>query len=745
MRRMLRHFVQLLKDLQYALPLQLVVTQVRRHKLVLASWLFVTLVVTGNALSPLGANYLFLEPEYRNQVDFAAMFLLGLSLGIFSLAYQMTCYILDGYRFYFLGLERRPFMTFSINNSVVPTAFWLIYIYSYLSFHLRNGELPVLTVLWHLSGALLGGVLVTTFSILYFSLRNTDVLRQAGERIVREFRNPRVVMREAKRTLGQVTRVDWFLTKLWRIERVQPNIRGDIRYLVKVLNQNQANALLLQVFLFLLLAVLGIFQEHPLFRIPAGASFMLLFSFVLMIIGALTFWLRKMGPVTVLILLALLFFINQFRPFIGDNYAFGLRYHDKPASYTHEALHTLVTPAAVQADSLHTIAALNHWLARNQTAGQPKPTLVLLCVSGGGNRSALWTLHVLRTLHRQTQGQVNRRLLLITGASGGMIGAAYWRELMRREALHMPANLLDTMHLVNISKDLLNSPVLNLTVNLMLPNLAWEYDGQRYEKDRGYAWEHQLVENLPLLKDLRLQDYALPESTAQVPMMIFSPTIGNDGRHLYISPHPKSYLMKPHRFNEAYVNDFSGVDFQRLFADQGASQLRYTTAIRMNATFPTILPYVELPTSPAISVLDAGVLDNFGISTAARFLFTFRHWLEAHVGQVLVIQVRDTPRLEPPDPPTQKTLLGKIGILFGSPLKGYSKGRDFLNREVLGRASHWLAVPLQMVELQYIPNDRYKGAALSFHLTEREKQDILRAIDNPDNRRALQMVQQLLK
>ncbi|MBX3101557.1 MAG: hypothetical protein KF690_03520 [Bacteroidetes bacterium] len=741
---MLRRTARFFLALQYALPLQLLFTQVRTHKLVLLSWLFITLVITGNALSALGASYLFLEPEYRNHADFAAMFILGISFGIFSLAYQMTCYILDGYRFFFLGLERRPFMTFSINNSVVPSLFWLIYIFSYLSFHLRNDEFSLLSILYHLSGALLGGVLVTTFSIIYFSLRNKDIVRLFGERIVEELRNPRVIMREARRTMGQLIRVDWYLSKLFRIERVQPNIRGDLRYLVKVLNQNQANALILQVFLFLLLAVLGVFQENAFFRIPAGASFMLLFSFILMIIGALTFWLRKMGPLTILVLLLLLVFLNQFRPFIGDNYAFGLNYNRAFATYDHTSLEKLTTPALVEEDSLRTIATLNYWLARNATPDNPRPPVILLCVSGGGNRSALWTLHALRTLHRQTDGEINRRLMLVTGASGGMIGAAYWREMLRLQTQKKAVNLMDTNHLVNVSKDLLNSPVLNLTVNLLLPNLAWELDEHRYEKDRGYAWEHQLKENIPVFQGLRLSDYALAESTAAVPMMIFSPTIGNDGRHLFISPHPKSYLMRPHRFNDSYVNEISGVDFQRLFASQGAQHLNYTTAIRMNATFPTILPYVELPTQPAISVLDAGVLDNFGISTAVRFLYIFRHWMAQHAGQVILIQVRDTPSIVPPEPVEGKTLLGKIGILFGSPLKGYSKGRDFLNREVLARVGSWLNIPLQVVQLQYIPHDRYKGAALSFHLTEREKQDILKAIHNPDNQQAIRLIKQLL-
>ena len=58
--------------------------------------------------------------------------------------------------------------------------------------------------------------------------------------------------------------------------------------------------------------------------------------------------------------------------------------------------------------------------------------LVLINTSGGGHRSATFTMSVLQHLDSITQGGIMQKTFLINGASGGMIGAAYFRELYLR-------------------------------------------------------------------------------------------------------------------------------------------------------------------------------------------------------------------------------------------------------------------------------------------------------------------------
>ncbi len=40
--------------------------------------------------------------------------------------------------------------------------------------------------------------------------------------------------------------------------------------------------------------------------------------------------------------------------------------------------------------------------------------------------------------------------------------------------------------------------------------------------------------------------------------------------------------------------------------------MRLLTALRINATFPYVLPNVWLPSKPVIDVMDAGLRDNYG-------------------------------------------------------------------------------------------------------------------------------------
>jgi hypothetical protein len=54
---------------------------------------------------------------------------------------------------------------------------------------------------------------------------------------------------------------------------------------------------------------------------------------------------------------------------------------------------------------------------------EPRP-LVVICASGGGIRAGVWTAAVLEQLER-LPGFL-RAVRLVTGASGGMVGAAFW-------------------------------------------------------------------------------------------------------------------------------------------------------------------------------------------------------------------------------------------------------------------------------------------------------------------------------
>ena len=97
------------------------------------------------------------------------------------------------------------------------------------------------------------------------------------------------------------------------------------------------------------------------------------------------------------------------------------------------------------------------------------------------------------------------------------------------------------------------------------------------------------------------------ESSALIPMMIFTPTIINDGKKLFISSQHISYMVQNQvQPNMKKHNIIEGVEFRRFFKAQEADSLQFTSALRMSATFPFISPVVSMPSMPVMDVVDAG-------------------------------------------------------------------------------------------------------------------------------------------
>ena len=83
--------------------------------------------------------------------------------------------------------------------------------------------------------------------------------------------------------------------------------------------------------------------------------------------------------------------------------------------------------------------------------------LLIINTSGGGSRSAAFTMNILQKLDKLNGGRLMDKTFMITGASGGMFGAAYFRELSRlREYKDSTINPDDRKYTDAISGDLLN-------------------------------------------------------------------------------------------------------------------------------------------------------------------------------------------------------------------------------------------------------------------------------------------------
>ncbi|MEQ9441841.1 MAG: patatin-like phospholipase family protein [Cyclobacteriaceae bacterium] len=768
----------IIEPLYYALPVQLLILHIRKNQLLLLCWILLVSMVTGHFGKSLGIPYLFLDPEYLGRVDFFSFFWLGMTFGGFTMAYHITCYILDGLTFGFLGTMPRPFAKFALNNSVIPSAFILVYLLYMINFQLANEYNTVGSIFEKVGGFIFGFVLIILVTFEYFRWTNQDLVRVLASSVNKKLKKARFsrvrIMSNLKEAKKGIRRVDYYMDLGFRL-RPAPVVQHDKSLILQVFNQNHFNSVVIELFVFGLILTLGLFSDNPVFQIPAAASCLLLLTVIIMLVGAISYWLRGWATTAVIIGFFLLNIIVRYEWGENSYQAFGLDYSIDPAEYSLDRLKALNDTSYYYQDYKATEQILNTWYARMVQKYQYNesnlPKMVLVCTSGGGLRSAVWTTVALQQADSITQGQLMDHTRLFTGASGGLIGASYYRELVLQAKLQEDTSLpvvlasqaaersvYDSYYASLIAQDNLNPIIFTLLMNdLLVRTQKFTYNGFAYPKDRGYAFEQQFNKNTHHILDKTLGDYYEPEQNALIPMVLLTPAIVNDGRKLYISPQHVSYMhTRLPNDNYTHTSIIKGVDFRRLLEQQQADSLRFLTALRMNAAFPYVTPNVTLPTTPAIQIMDAGMTDNFGISDAVRFMFVFREWINTHTSGVILLNIRDSEKIEEVETPSSASLIERMTAPFRFFYDNLFNIQDISNDDRVDLAQSWLGVGLHSIYLEYTsyvpenwkllnPNRRtMERPSLSWRLTGREKSDIFQNIEHPKNQAALQELKNLL-
>jgi len=163
--------------------------------------------------------------------------------------------------------------------------------------------------------------------------------------------------------------------------------------------------------------------------------------------------------------------------------------------------------------------------------------------------------------------------------------------------------------------------------------------------------------------------------------------------------------------------------------------LRLLTALRMNATFPYVLPNVWLPSRPVIDVMDAGFRDNFGEMNAIRFLNAFREWVQANTSGVVLLQIRDRKAggwENPYESDDVTEIITKPLLLLQD---NWYKMQEYNQDDLLSLAQSGMGLPFYKLVFQYAPKSEDAGAALNFHLTTQEKLNIISSLDNQENQK----------
>ncbi len=587
--------------------------------------------------------------------------------------------------------------------------------------------------------------------VLYFRFTNRDIAKFLDttayvpaaimKKLAKERQSKDIALMQRKENPW---RVDTYLNVYLKPRIVRSVAHYDSEILSKVFRQNHLNVLLVQLITLLVLFGLGYMMDNPAFRIPAGASVYILAGIIISLIGSFNYWLDKWRTSVLIILLIGINILTRFPIFNQESKAYGLNYEVERASYGQEVLKKLSNIEKIEADIDSTERVLHKW---KEKTGIEKPKLIIIGVSGGGLKATLWTMQVLQQTDSLLNGALMKHTGLITGASGGMIGASYFRELYLNKKLNPEFNYHDPQFVDNSSKDLLNSIAFAIATNdVFLPYASFNVAGQTYIKDRGYIFEKQLNENLDFVLDKPISDYRNPEREAIIPMMFISPSIVNDARRLIISPLDISFMSRtPKAFSSSSETSWDAVDFRLVFGGQAADSLRFVSALRMNATYPWILPNVHLPSEPEIEVMDAGFRDNMGILNSTRFIKVFRDWILENTSGVVMVQINSTKFKDVAFSSKHQGILESLFNPLGI-LSHILRLQEFEQEANLGFLSDILGPEnFEVIKFEYDSGEKEARASMTFHLTHQEKKNIKNAFVLFKNQQSLSRLQEVLE
>ncbi len=738
---------KLLHNIFYSFPIQLFMLHFRKYQLLLIFWYLLVSTVNSGFLKTFGADALFFAPEYLGSVNALGAFIVGVAMGVFIMSWNITTFILHSKRCKFLATTNRPFMKYCINNAVLPLLFIIFYVIKLVAFNSYKELMNAGQIASILAGIAGGFILLLFISFIYFF---------GAEKTIRRSMLPIVGNRQQLRQVYNAgntkqlesfgLKVNYYFSGRFKLRKARNVAHYSQQFLDIIFKRHHIAAIISIILAFLFLATVGFFLDATFFGVPAAASIFVFFAAATAVIGALTYFLQSWSLPFVIVLLLFLNVLYGNDIIDPRNKAYGLNYTNKTQrpKYNKEGLQQLCTPQKIAADKAAMLEVLQNWKAKQK---QPKPIMFFINVSGGGLRSATFVMNTLQQLDSITNGKLMKQTFLISGASGGMLAAAYYRELYRANKQVAPVyKLYHKSFADNIAGDLLN-PIFSSMVarDVFAPAQKFAVGNYKYVKDRGYAFEQQLNSNTNGLLNVQLKDFAADERLAKVPLLIFNNTISRDGRQMMISTLPLSFMMKPRLYAADTTVSPDAVDFTAFFQQQNPQNLRLLTALRMNATFPYVLPNVWLPTEPVIDVMDAGLHDNFGQETTLRFIENFKDWLQQNTGGVVILQMRDRRN----DNWQQPFESGTITDAFVKPATmlqhNWFKLQDYSQNNQYTYLQHGLDTMLNRVTFMYIPEKEDNNAALNFHLTAREKRDVIQSFNSANNQQSLQQVLYYLK
>ena len=721
-------------------PFHILISHVKYNLFSVFFWLLLFLIVGDSLGSAFGLNYLFLSPEYLGEVSALSFLFTGFALGGFIMGFNTFSYLKLGAYFPFFTTISKPFLKFCFNNALIPVSFVVFYLVRMSSFQMYEEYEEVGTVLIYALSFVAGIALFMLFSIFYLFPILRRKRNRRKEEHVEEPISSRIHKNEKWYNIFKVQtdRTYIYIGKNLRFTVSRSSQHFDKELVEEVYAKNRISSSLYELLTITVFFVLGLLSNYSFFEVPAAASIILLITICLMIFSALYSWLKVWTyPLILVVLIGMNYLSVNSNWFKYSSFAFGLDYSISD-NYSIDRIVQLANKSGEESH-LEYVQTLNSWKSRTD---EKKPKLVILNVSGGGSRSAMWAMTVLNNVDNSMDNKLSRHTQMITGASGGMMGAAYYREILLRKHKGELKSKKNIQFVENMGKDMLNKLAFMATTNdIFIRYRKFDYAGNKYVIDRGYGFEAQLNENTNSILDHSLGYYKSYEKSGIIPTMIFSPTIVNDGRRLLISSQSLRFLTND---TVQGLNSCENIDFHDLLSKQNGDKVRFTSVLRASATFPMVMPMIALPTSPEIQLMDAGIRDNYGGKTTMEFLHKMKAWIDENTSGVIIVQIRDVKKIREDEMYKEVSFMDKFTLPFGNMYKNFPRVQDFNQDELLNLSKDAFSFPIDKVCFNLLEK-KLDRISLSWHLTRQEREKIRNAFYSKENQESLKMLKELLK
>ncbi len=256
-----------------------------------------------------------------------------------------------------------------------------------------------------------------------------------------------------------------------------------------------------------------------------------------------------------------------------------------------------------------------------EKAAKNNEQIVIVTAAGGGIQSAAWTARALAELPRiMNVPDINNRIRLISGVSGGSVGALHFAH-----AFSFPAT--DAGRFERAAKAAAASSLREATSGLarwdFLRALApWSFlRGDGLFRDRGQSLQNAWVQNSdqleslqtngPSLGDATLSQWAQDARELKRPAVLFNSTVVETGERMALCTAPRAG-----DFDTRRKGNFE-------FAQRFKADIAMVTAARLSATFPVVSPAAH----PAVAE---------SAHSGAKVVPTQKHWeVFPHGGSLL--------------------------------------------------------------------------------------------------------------